>query len=102
MVPEVTAGFAQDRLVIVVYFLMADTARVDGRGIRVLGIKHHGLVFRVNLSRTHGHWFRVWEPLGRATRRTPGPHLVRIHVAPKPRRHLGAPSPHVRAHTLFV
>lgn len=47
--PEVAPAFAEDCLVIVVDFLMADAAGVDGGSIGVLGVEHHGLIGRVDL-----------------------------------------------------
>lgn len=49
MVPEVTPTLTQNSLVVVMNLLVANTTRVDGRGIGVLRIEYHGLVFRVNL-----------------------------------------------------
>lgn len=44
MEPEVASRFAENGLVIVMHLLVTDAARVDRRGVRVLGVEHHWLV----------------------------------------------------------
>ena len=46
--PEVTAGLAEDGLVVLVHLLPADTAGVDRRGRGVLLVEYDGLVRRVD------------------------------------------------------
>ena len=48
--PKVTTRLTEDCLVIVMHFLVADPARVDGRSVGVLGVEDHWLVGRVNLK----------------------------------------------------
>ena len=48
--PEVTAGLAEDRLVVLVHLLVAHAAGVDGRRVRVLWVENHRLVGRVYLA----------------------------------------------------
>lgn len=74
MKPEIAPGFAQDCLVVVVNFLMANPTGVNRRRIGVLWVEHHGLIGRIHLTRAHGHRFgchvRRWP--GWATEHPPG------------------------------
>lgn len=49
MEPKVAPRFTEDCLIIVMYFLVADSARIDGRCIRILWVKHHWLVCWIDL-----------------------------------------------------
>uniref|UniRef100_A0A2M4B551 Putative secreted protein n=1 Tax=Anopheles triannulatus TaxID=58253 RepID=A0A2M4B551_9DIPT len=59
MEPKVAARLTQDALIVVVYLLMAPSAGVDGRGVRVLRVEHLRLIGRVQLTGGDGHRFRA-------------------------------------------
>jgi len=71
--PEIAARLAQDGLVIVMYFFVANPTWVDWWSIRILRIENHRLVHRVDFLLGHGqrrsahswvgggaHWDRSW------------------------------------------
>uniref|UniRef100_A0A2M3ZUB5 Putative secreted peptide n=1 Tax=Anopheles braziliensis TaxID=58242 RepID=A0A2M3ZUB5_9DIPT len=59
MEPKVATRLTQDALIVVMYLLMAPSAGVDGRGVRVLGVEHLRLIGRVQLTGGDGHRFRA-------------------------------------------
>lgn len=57
--PEVAARLAQDRLVIVMNFFVADSTRINWWSIGVLWVEHHRLVGWIDLLRGHGQGTRT-------------------------------------------
>lgn len=65
MEPKVAAALAEYRLVVVVDLLVANSAGIDRRGVRICRVEDHGLIGRVN-------------PTGRSSHRHHGMHHVRV------------------------
>lgn len=64
--PEVTTGLTENRLIVVMHFLVADPAGVDGRSVGVLRVEDHRLVGRVNLKlmcESGTYWRRLWSKI---------------------------------------